>query len=50
MSSNKWVLILINLYALFSWLGRQNITPPLISPATEAKFNYKVIVFELYQL
>ena len=50
MSSNKWVLILINLYVLFSRLGCQNITLTLIPPATQAKFNYKLIVFELYQL
>ena len=50
MSSNKSVLILINLYPLFSRLRRQNITPTLIPPDTQAKFNYKLIVFELYQL
>ena len=46
MYSIKSVLILIDLYALFSRLGRQNSTPTLIPPATQAKFNYKLIVFE----
>ena len=50
MSSCKSVLILIDLYAVFSRLRRQSITPTLISPATQAKFNYMLIVFELYQL
>ena len=50
MYSSKSVLILIDLYAFFWRLRRQNSTPTLIPPATQAKFNYMLIVFELYQL